>query len=522
MVRQSVRKRNTVRFDGKAALLAGGLEVRALRYQRASQDKKEQGKSVGDQGVLNIKEIGSRGWKDAQSFTDNNRSASRHAVKEREEFVKLIEAIESGQGDVLVIWEVSRNQRDLAVYVQIRDTCIRVGLNFWLVGGVLYDLRDKNDRMMLGFQAVQAEWLADSIRDNVLRGIVGAAEAGRPHGKVTYGYRRLYDSRTRAFLGQEADDEQRVAAAENGTPVEYSRAGVVREIFDKIGSGKPLITIENELNARGIPSPEGKAWRRGVIRKMALNPAYIGKRVLRGEIVGDGVWAGLVTDEAYWAVVRLLSDPERTTTRPGRAVHLLSYIVRCAVCGGETSKQTAKKGAWTGDLYSCLKRRCAAVPMDVLDEYVQRVVVAWLSREDIHEVLAAQTATDADLTHARAEAARLRADLEEWRTLAEAGEVTPISFARAEKGLLEAIAGHEKRAAQAGIPPVLRGRIGAEAVAAWAALGDEVAVKRDIIRLVADIQLRPAGKGVREPFTRHRLDWRWKYGPQNGETTAAA
>jgi site-specific DNA recombinase len=48
------------------------------------------------------------------------------------------------------------------------------------IGGVLYDLRDKNDRMMLGFQAVQAEWLADSIRDNVLRGIVGAAEAGRP------------------------------------------------------------------------------------------------------------------------------------------------------------------------------------------------------------------------------------------------------------------------------------------------------------------------------------------------------
>jgi DNA-directed RNA polymerase specialized sigma24 family protein len=34
-----------------------------------------------------------------------------------------------------------------------------------LFGGVLFDLRDRNGRMMLGFQAMQAEWMADSIRD---------------------------------------------------------------------------------------------------------------------------------------------------------------------------------------------------------------------------------------------------------------------------------------------------------------------------------------------------------------------
>lgn len=61
---------------------------------------------------------------------------------------------------------------------------------------------------------------------------------------------------------------------------------------------------------------------------------------------------------------------------------------------------------------------------------------------------------------------------------------------------------------------MLRGRIGEQAVAAWAALGDEVAVKREIIRVVADIKLKPAAhKGDRRPFGRHRLDWRWKFGP---------
>jgi site-specific DNA recombinase len=517
MVRRTGRARNKVRFDSKAELLAGGAAVKAVRYQRASQDKKEQGKSVGDQGVLNAKEIRSHGWTDSASFTDNDRSASRHATKEREEFERLIEKIQAGKSDVLVIWEVSRNQRDLAVYVKIRDMCIEVGLNFWLVGGVLYDLRDKNDRMMLGFQAVQAEWLADSIRDNVLRGIVGAAEAGRPHGHVTYGYRRIYNSRTRALERQEPDTEVLVATAADGTTKEYTRAGIVKEIFDDVTSGEPLIAIERKLNERGVPSPQGKQWRRGVIRTIAMNPAYIGKRVLRGEIIGDGIWDAIVEADTYWASVRLLKDPDRTTTRPGRAVYLLSYVIPCGVCGGPLSRQVARRRTWSKELYSCLKKRCAAAPMDVLDEFVERTVVAWLSREDIHDILAAHTATDAEVAHARAEADRLRGELEDWRRLAETGDVTAISFARAEKGLLDQIAQHEQRASEAGIPPVLRGRIGKEAVAAWAELGDEVAVKRDIIRLVANIKLLPAGKGSRKPFGRHRLDWSWKFGGEYGE-----
>ena len=522
MVRQGKRMRVAARFDSKAALLAGGADVRAGRYQRASQDKKEQGKSVGDQGKLNLAEIGRYGWTcpAGASFTDNDLSASRHATKERPDFEQLMDAIRAGKFDVLVVWEISRNQRDLAVFVQIRDLCTEVGMFFWLVGGVLYDLRDKNDRMMLGFQAVQAEWLADSIRDNVKRGIDGAAADGRPHGKVTYGYRRIYDSRTRAFLRQEADTEIRTATATAGTVSEYNHAGVVAEIFEKVTGGVPLITVEDGLNGRGIPSPEGSTWRRGVIRKMAMNPAYIGKRVLRGEVVGDGQWDGLVDEETYWTAVRLLEDPSRTTTRAGRAVHLLSYVVRCAVCDGPLSMNKVERHGWSGRVYSCLKKRHVAVTAEFLDEYVERAVVAWLSRPEVFADLAADATSDEAVAHARAEAQRLHAELEDWRKLAEAGEVTAISFARAERGLLAQIEQHEATAREAGIPPVLRGRLGEDAVAAWAELGAEVAVKRDIVNTVAEIKLKPAGKGSRKPFGRHRLEWTWKFGTSDIEAAA--
>jgi len=69
-------------------------------------------------------------------------------------------------------------------------------------------------------------------------------------------------------------------------------------------------------------------------------------------------------------------------------------------------------------------------------------------------------------------------------------------------------------------PPAVRGRLGPQAVQAWAELDDELAVKRDIIRTVAEIKLLWAGKGSRVPFGRHRLEWHWKFGPDTDDEAA--
>jgi hypothetical protein len=57
----------------------------------------------------------------------------------------------------------------------------------------------------------------------------------------------------------------------------------------------------------------------------------------------------------------------------------------------------------------------------------------------------------------------------------------------------------------------LRGRIGAEAIEAWQALGDDVAVKREIIRTVAEIRLKPSHIGDAS-FVPHMVIWRWNFG----------
>ena len=63
------------------------------------------------------------------------------------------------------------------------------------------------------------------------------------------------------------------------------------------------------------------------------------------------------------------------------------------------------------------------------------------------------------------------------------------------------------------LPPVLRGNIGPQAEAGWAALDMEV--KREVIRTVADIRVRTVGRGAhRGPVAaRDRVEWRWLIGP---------
>ena len=110
--------------------------------------------------------------------------------------------------------------------------------------------------------------------------------------------------------------------------------------------GVSLRSIAADLNAQQVPTVTGTQWTPQRVRDIALMATYAGKRVhnpgakngnARRHSLGtvtQGTWAALVSLEQYYAVRRLLTDPQRRTSRPGRAKHLLSMIATCGVCGG--------------------------------------------------------------------------------------------------------------------------------------------------------------------------------------------
>lgn len=85
------------------------------------------------------------------------------------------------------------------------------------------DPTDPHDRRDLVHAAADAALEVGLLSERTTRGITGAAAAGLPHGRVLYGYQRIYDPKTRRLISQEPLPEE---------------AAMVRELFGYV-AGRP-------------------------------------------------------------------------------------------------------------------------------------------------------------------------------------------------------------------------------------------------------------------------------------------
>ncbi|MGD1059296.1 MAG: recombinase family protein, partial [Solirubrobacteraceae bacterium] len=169
--------------------------IDAVIYGRASKDRLRLLRSIGDQIADCRTWCEPLGWRVVDVITDADRSASQWRRKEREGFEVALGLIESGQIQGFVTWEPSRAGRDLAIYVQLRAACQRAGV-LYLTQGRVYDFSRSDDSFMMGFEFLRAEADANTMRERQLRTARRNAEKGRPHGRLAFGYRRVYDERT--------------------------------------------------------------------------------------------------------------------------------------------------------------------------------------------------------------------------------------------------------------------------------------------------------------------------------------
>jgi DNA invertase Pin-like site-specific DNA recombinase len=479
-------------------------------YARASHDPTGRGKSVTDQMTVGRRDIEGLGGVVAGEYDrDNDRSASRYGTKAREDFERLLADIEAGKLDGVWFWDLSRSQRRLDVYVKLRDLCRDKGV-LWLIGGRAYDLSNYMDLQALGFDAINNEVFSERLSANVCRGKASNAKEGRPLGRNTYGYVRVYDPRTRELVEIKRDEEPRTATGTDGTVTVYCPAGIVRELFKEFAAGASLKSLAHSLQDRGIPtSSSAQRWWLSTVRSILSNPAYVAKVVHRGEILDtvEAMWPPISDDpkfgETYHAVQGVLSDSSRRTNREARARHPLGSILKCGYCGGPMSGRAHKGGRLSR--YECTVRACTSVTYDTVNDFVQGKIIAWLSDPEVHKHLTRRERdASGEATQARAEAERLRGERETWRQLSESGQADAITANRSINGLTEKIDALDKRAEELTTPPVLRGVLGENAAQEWTRLDFEV--KRKVIRAIAEIK-------VIAPARERRIQWRWRLGP---------
>lgn len=189
--------------------------------------------------------------------------------------------------------------------------------------------------------------------------------------------------------------------------VHPAEAEVVRGMAEAIIRGESLRSVTNRLNDRQVPSPMGKVWGKNMVRAVVLRDRNAGLRVHHGEVIGEGNWPPILDLGTYEQVRAVLTDPSRRTSTSTAAVHLLSGLARCGICGGPMRSGLNR----TTPSYRCAERSCVSRNRANVDELVQRVILGRLARPDAAHLLAPQRSKGAGRAAKEADDLRARLDL---------------------------------------------------------------------------------------------------------------
>ncbi|MCW2780164.1 MAG: recombinase family protein [Marmoricola sp.] len=431
-----------------------------------------------------------KGWIVAETFTDNDVSAS--TTKVRPEYQRMLEALRSGQVNGLVVWDIdrlTRTPRELEDVITLADSH---GVALASVGGEV-DLSTPQGRLTARLKGSVARHEVEQSSRRLKRKFLERAEAGKPHGKVAYGYARepLYD------------DAGHVVGTRD--VIHAEQAGVIREATRRVLDRESVRSIVTDLNARGIATPRGNKWDGAMLRQVLLRERNAGRRVHRGEVIGRGDWEPLLDEGTFDRMVALLTDPARRTARGNENVHLLSGIARCGLCDGLMRVVSRKtNGTKTQPAaYNC--RSCFRIrrkQADV-DELVETVILRRLAMPDGPDLLGGdpQILREA-VDEAEALDARLNLAADQYAdgmlTAEQLGRITAKIRPRLEKA--------KARARAAAPTPELRRFAGADAAKAWDAA--DVTIKRALIGLLVSVTVLPTGSGGGFAPESVRIEWK--------------
>lgn len=474
--------------------------MRAVIYTRASKDGLREGRSVGEQEEPCRRVVEREGWDLADVFVDNDLSASRFARKKRDGFADLVALLGTGTVGVLVLWESSRGSRKNSEWAAMLETCYERHVLVHVVDqGRTLDPRKPRDMRSLQEDGVDSEYETAKTRSRVLRSKAASAVAGRPAGKLIYGYARRYNERG-AFVEQYEVPEQ---------------SAIVREMARRVLAGETCYVVARDLNDRGVSSPGKARWTPEQVKRVLVNPTYAGRRVHNGQVVGEGLWKPIIEPADLDRLRAMLLDPKRRTVRDPSVKHLLSGAARCGVCGSRMRVQK-NRGFFA---YLCVgeeyrggvegeqpRRFCTSIKVEWLEDFVEAVVIERLRRPDAAGLF---VQPDSDVAAAEAELKDLERELDKAVDQVAARKMSSTLLAKLEARLAPLIEDAKRRSTPTNVPPAALEltRPGADVPKVWSRL--TVAQRREVIGLLMVVHVKKTNRGART-FQRERVRIEWR------------
>lgn len=437
--------------------------TRALIYCRISSDP--QGKRAGvERQMHDCRELANKlGWTVLEGVLEPDNDISAYSGKARPQYRKLLTELQAGRADAVIVWHPDRLYRRLSELEEFIDVVSQHEIAVRTVTAGELDLTTPTGRAMARTAAV---WAGHEVEHGIER--MNAA-------KLDAAMKGKYRGGSRPF-GFESD----------GITIRKPEAEAIREATDRVLAGVETRDIATDWRKAGLATAKGGAWQPKAVRQILIRARNAGLIERHGEIVGPAQWEAIVS-ESHWRGVRAkLMDPSRSTTRTRDRQWLGSGLFFCH-CGARVRIGTRGGHEPT---YRCKRSDHLARKAAPVDDHISKVMLAYLSREDVTPHLHSTV----DVTALQSEANAIRERLDELRRALGSRDIDLRTYKIASEGMEADLAAVEAQLQASAARSPLTGVADAEDVErAWDAAG--LPGQRAIIATLVTVTLLPGNRG---------------------------
>lgn len=273
-------------------------------------------------------------------------SKSAKVTGKRPKFKQMLEMIENGEINAVIVWHadrLSRNAMDSALLIDLVDK----GKLIEIVTPAQTFRNTPLDKFMFMFQCSQAKMENDKKGVDVTRGLHKKASMGMYPARAPTGYKN-----------------DKYAEKGNKVPlVDDDRFPLVRKMIDLMLTGNYTVAeiYRTARNEWGFSMKNGKKISKATVYRIFSNPFYYGRYEypLGSGKWYDGIHTTMMTAEEYDKIQFLLG--KKGKPRPKTHIFDFTGMMKCGECGASITAETKIKRQKNGNIhtyvyYHCTKR----------------------------------------------------------------------------------------------------------------------------------------------------------------------
>lgn len=317
------------------AILEDAGSYTRISKARGGPDDPETTSGVRRQAQDNEAHAASLRWRVAETYIDNDVTAS--GKQRRPEFERLLEDLEAGRFQRLVVWHPDRLLRVRGDLDRLVAICKRKGVQIATVKAGTMDLTTATGRLLTGILTEVATFELDHGRERLVAKHEQLARDGRPNGGGRpFGYEP--DRRTLRA-------PYRYCRLRDRKEIVVDEPAVIRELARRTLDEKAsLHGLAEWLNEEGVLPVRIGRWEHTKVRQILVSARISGRRevfgatpegkkVQRGRIVGKAAWPAIISVDDSDALRREILSPTRRPLATGfTSKHILAGLIWCGLC----------------------------------------------------------------------------------------------------------------------------------------------------------------------------------------------